>query len=233
MMEENNINLINENKIIYKVPCSDDISEKVQKILDDGLIGEELNSYLENLNNKISGSELLNGILKKYDDPNTIKWFNSTEYGLGLKYLLENNITDQVICLILIQNYCQKHGLIKIQYKNSQIYLIKLLFQLLFTNDIIDETAFLKWQENLDEINIDEKTKNLLIIQTTEFFMIFKTIFNEDEENTNELEENNKLLNYQKNNIINDKDSDNEESENEEDDPFIVPEEQDYNLDDL
>jgi len=79
--------------------------------------------------------------------------------------------------------------------------------------------------------------KNKLIIQTTEFYIILKTIF-EDEEDKNDDENN-----YSKNNP-NRQNSNRPNSNNElnnnfdtepepEDDEYKVPEEQDYNLDDL
>ena len=221
----------------YFLPDSNIISEKVKEIINNEIIGENLVKYLELLDEKVNGLDLLNGILNKYEEPNDISWLNMDMFGSGLKSLLENNITDQVKYLLTIQNYCKNKEFIKIQYKNSKTYQIKILFQLSFTNEIIDESSYWEWYEYLEQLeDMDENTKNIIFVQTTEFFIILKTIFNdedEDEENEDNLNQKNKINNKKEFEEEFEKDNTVEEFKKDKtiEDLDEIPEEQDYNLD--
>ena len=226
---KNNKEILNFYDTIKKNNSIDKI-EQINLLLETKLIGEDLYSKIKlnnisgNISCNISGIDLLNGILNKYNDVNLEKYNWINEYGLVLKNLLENNIQNQLICLLIIQNYCMINGLVKLNYKNIQIYQIKLFFQLFFTNEIIEETVYWKWYEMLnDYIDIDDDNKKKILLQTTDFFIILKTTF-QDEEDNNCNEINNDDL---------DEKSDDIELDKKYDDIYDVPEEQDYNLDDL
>jgi hypothetical protein len=128
-------------------------------------------------------------------------------YGLGLKLLFENNKHDQIIALLMIQNYSQIHNFIKITYKSNSPYLIRMMFQLLFTYDIVEEETYWEWEEYIQTSNdFDENTIKKILLQTTEFFMILKTVFyDDDNQENNDDEETNKFINTNKtlNNIVN------------------------------
>lgn len=170
-----------------------------------------------------TGSQILNTILKKYPDPNNYDWIKKEEYGEVLGKLLEDNFEEQLLCLLLIQNYSVQTDMSKISYKDKNVYYIKLIFQLLFTQDIIDESVYWKWYELLATFaDVNEDTKNKLCIQTTEFFNILKITFTEEDYENNGNDENNE-----------DKQESESESESNQKVEDKVPEEQDWNMDDI
>ena len=267
MMEENDLendlenNLENKNVVktndsrkssnLYQVPENYN-SEKTNELISSGLEGNELVNHIKHLNNisegdsnkKITGLDLIKGLIEKFNKPEYFDWVIPNKYGLALKYLFESNRTDQIICLLMLENFAKTSGFIKVSYKNSQVYHIRLLFQLFFTYEIIDEDAFYEWQDYLEKnTQYDEKTINMLAVQTTEFFMILKTVFDDEEDkedvdvdkddnansNKSPLSNPNKQQNLNNNTNNNGSESESD-SEN---DMYKVPEEQDYNLDDL
>ena len=231
MMEENNYSNNTTNSVKYIIPNKDNLSESVKNILNVNLLGSELESFVKTSkeSSKLYGPEYLTGLLETIKETD-LTWISLDKYGTLLKYLLEDNLDSQFISLLVIQDYVKKCGFTKITYKNTQIYQIKILFQLLFTNEIIDEPAYWKWQEYLAETNdLDEKTKNLLVIQTNDFFQILNTVF-EDEETNGENEENDQMkFGKELNKPIKSKSDESDESDKS-DGNFNVPVEQDYNL---
>ena len=155
----------------------------VLSCLDSGLKSLQLENYINKLSNKPIASHFIKQILLNLNESNSVKWCLLNEYGLAIKAILENNIKEQINTLNIIQNHCYKNNYPKIQVKDSQKYLIDLLFQLFFNQDIIDENSFYKWQDNLEldnfnkEISLSNKTA---LIQTTDFFMYLKTLDKED-----------------------------------------------------
>jgi hypothetical protein len=232
----NNKSNKNDIKLINYLSKIED-SEIVNKLIEEQLVGCDLMSRIESDN--ITGSQLLKGILNKYNDPNIYNWIELNQYGSSLQLLLKNDLKEQLLCLLMIQNYSNSFGFPKITYKNKQVYFIKIIFQLLFTYDIIDESTFWNWNDILiDIVDIDDETKKLLCIQTTEFFNILKMTFTEDdyENENNENNEINKNPNYElkldnklNNDINRDEGKDDEDDDSEK---YKVPEEQDYFMDD-
>lgn len=270
IMSENKLNNKLDNKqkkIIYNVPESDKITNFVNELLDKKIVGQELVNYIDlncdnsncnnsnsnNFNcNNLNGVDFLNGLLNINQQKNTlgsvvtlntldVSWIENNN--LGLKKLFEKNIHEQIIGLIMIQNYCEKNNFMKIQYKNKLVYLIRILFHLFFIFEIFEEEAYWGWQEYIENTNkIDESTKKILLIQTTDFFMILKTTFNDEDYENNEKNLNNennfnnkKKHDYDNKNDYDDHDDIDDEidDENKFDKTFDVPEEQDYNLDDI
>lgn len=202
LMEENcNINeSTNDKKIsLYTIPIFENKNKFLMQLLESKLLGTELKDFVNiNYNNVqefgLLGLELLDTLLLSHTDPKELDWIGEKQYGSVLEFLFENNIKEQVIALLMIQNYCKIHGFIKIPLKTSEAYLIRVMFQMFFTSGIIDESSYYKWQECLEENKIDEQTKKLLLVQTSEFFMILNTVFADDEdedENENENNQNN------------------------------------------
>lgn len=238
LMKEN----VEEKKILIKFSdYLDKITDSkiVEQLIQEQLIGDNLVHRIKS--EMISGSQLLKGILKKYNDPSNYNWILPENYGLALSSVLANNMNEQLICLLLIQDYSKNFEFPKISYKDKQVYYIKTIFQLLFTYDIIEESTFWKWQDLLIDFgDIDEDTKNKICIQTTEFFNILKITFTEEDyengENEEHKEKNISIRNNYQNKL--DKESDEElyeESDkelNKKLDKYQVPEEQDYNMDD-
>jgi hypothetical protein len=218
-------------KITYDVPELNNIKENVKKLLEKNVLGQDLVKLIGS--NDPNPIELLGGLLKSQLDSSNIydlSWFGQEKYGLGLKKLFESNIHDQTIGLLMIQNYCSIHLFPKIQYKNKLVYLLKVLFQLFFTYDIFEEEAYWKWQEYVDNNNkFNDELKKILLVQTSEFFIILKTVFTDEDyenEESNNKESNNKESDKKESDK---KESDKKESDNSKDDL----EEEDFNLDDL
>lgn len=222
---------ISDKIYFYKIPEISDVTNYVKELLNKKILGQELLNYIELNNNSLNGVELLNGLLNHNFEITDITWFDLNKYGLVLKKLFESKIDDQLIGLLMIQNYCSKYNFPKIEYRNKSIYLLKILFQLFFTYDIFDEETYWKLQDyNDNNDNIDNNTKKLLLIQTAEFFILLKTVFtDEDYENVNENDHVNTKVNtnlqISKFNEECDEDSHVEYDK--------VPEEQDFNLDDI
>jgi hypothetical protein len=233
LMKENVVEKKNEIKLSDYLDKITD-SEIVEQLILEQLIGEDLVCRIES--EIISGSQLLKGILRKYNEPSNYNWVQPEQYGLALSSVLSNNTKEQMMCLLMVQDYSRKLGFPKISYKDKQVYFLKIIFQLLFTYDIIEESAFWKWQDLLvDIIDIDEDTKKKISIQTTEFFNILKINFNEEdyEDKEEEIEENNnRTIDYIGNNHKTKIDEELDEESNQESDKYDVPEEQDYNMDD-
>lgn len=204
-----------------------------QLINDEKIFGFELADKAKELN--LSGVQILKSILNKYNNPEDYSWIEINKYGEVLQIMLADNLQEQLICLLLIQNYSYVLGLPKVSYKDKSVYYIKLIFQLLFTYDIIDESVYWKWQELLINLSdIDEDTKNKICIQTTEFFNILKLTFTDadyedEEENKDDKKEDEKESNQE----FELKSESGTEQESESEDKYAVPEEQDWNMDDL
>ena len=247
MMEENEPDYIVDKKVdsthklsSYQIPENFN-SDKINLILEKGLEGDELVESIKSDLNPISGLDMIRGLVLKFDEPEHISWIIPNKYGLALKYLFENNESDQIICLLILENFAKSKGFVKVNYKNSKVYHIRLLFQLFLTYEIIDEHVFWEWQDYLENnTQYDEKTKNILVIQTTEFYIILKTVFDEQVDtydNNPDNENNTDIINnpnrqQKSNNEQNNKNEIDSEPDSE-DDKYIVPVEQDYNLDDL
>lgn len=212
--------------------------ELVNSLINENLLGEELLLKIKSCNKycDIKGYELLNGIIKKYNNVDESDWIENKKYGLALQFLLENKLEEQLICLIILQNYSSEYNFTKVIYKNKSVYHINWIFQLFFIHEIIDESVYWKWQEIIfDAVDISSDIKNKICIQTTDFFNILKMTFtNQDYENDeidNKIKSNfnNKNCNMENLNIQQKKSyvySDNESKHN-----YDVPEEQDYNMD--
>lgn len=190
LMDENKVSdtntCINVNTFTYPDPnIIDDVSNK---LIENKLLGFELVNFVNKQNLTISGIAFLNTLLQKISqEPLSIDWIGPTQYGMLLSELLKDKINDQVTCLIMIQNYCAVLDFPKIQMKTNLQYLVKIIFQLMFTNEIIDESAYYKWQEYLETLEkTNPKLSQTLLIQTTDFFMLLKTVF---EENNDDIDE--------------------------------------------
>jgi hypothetical protein len=219
-------------------------SEIVNKLIQEHIIGHDLLDKIqsESKNENIMGSQLLKQILIKYNDPNDYTWVEQNQYGLALQFLLKDNLTDQLLCLLLVQNYSYSLEFPKINYKDKQVYYLKIIFQLLFTFDIIDESIYWEWQETLTNFSdIDEKIKNTICVQTAEFFNILKMTFTDEDyednkdnndENTKDNNNNNTQLKLNTEKLDNESNTESNTESDNESDKYKVPEEQDYNMDD-
>lgn len=230
----NNAKQVKLSSYLNKITSQSDIL--MQSVMEENA-GDELLARIKYEN--FSAPQILNTILKKYPDPNNWNWIK--EYGDMLSKLLEDNYDEQLLCLLLIQNYSVQTNMPKITYKDKDIYYIKLIFQLMFTQDIIDESVYWKWNELLSMFtDVDDETKNKLCIQTTEFFNILKMTFTDEEyENTdgkngeNNNDENNNSENNNKHVQYKQEYKEETKSDSEQETEYNVPEEQDWNMDDI
>lgn len=239
--DNKNIPSVNKKKITDYLDLLNSKSNKSIKSIDlDNLgKGKEFENKIVDLN--LTGIDVLNCILNKFNDPKNYSWVEPDEYGMGLGKLFENNLEDQLLFLIAIQNYSVLNKLPKVIYKNKEVYYIKLIFQLLFTFDIIEEETYWNWQDLLGEFtDVDQDVKDKINIQITEFFNILKMTFTDDDyELTNDNGSNglngsngsfDKLNDTQK--ISNDIQTDDKIILSNSNPDLVVPEEQDYYMDD-
>ena len=178
--------------------------------------------------------KLFSNILNKLDMSDTTNWFKCEETN-ELVGLIRDNLKGQLNCLYLAQNFVKTNGYNKIQYKNNKVYKLRLIFLLMFTCEIIEESVFWEWLDSLENFSdIIKEEKNLLIVQTTEFFMILKTEFTDnDYKDENKInEDNTRYIKQNKSNSNSNSDSDSDSDSDSKpkiiNSEYIVPEEQDY-----
>jgi len=160
-------------------------SEITFRLVQENIKGKDFINKIKYEN--ISGTQLLNAIFKKYYKPTDLDWIKKDEYSEALINLLKNNFQEQLLCLLIIQNHSIKMNMPKINYKDKDVYYIKLIFQLMFTQDIIDESVYWKWYELFSTFtDVNEDIINKLFIQTTEFFNILKMTFTDEDYENNE-----------------------------------------------
>lgn len=235
LMEENSPKMTPERFDSYLEKITNFVkSDILTQLVQEGTGGDDLTNRLKYEN--ITGSQLLNAILEKYKLEN-LSWMNKEEYGCMLYNLLEDNFQEQLLCLLVVQYHCIQNGMPKITYKDKHVYCIKLLFQLMFTHDMIDESVYWQWYELASTfVDIEEDTKNKICIQTTEFFNILKLSFTDEDYENNE-DENVKNVKTDKTDKVDKTDKTDKAKADKVDKTDTVedtvPEEQDYYMDDV
>lgn len=143
--------------------------ENSTTILDTGLKGSSLQEHIASLQTKPSASAFLCTLLKRQSDGNA-KWLSAGEFGLSLKYLSSSDINNQAELLREVEKYCGTYKFPKIDIKGSPRSLLEVIFQLLYKDEVVLESSFLKW---LDE-DSDIPGHTTAIVQTTNFMNLFR-----------------------------------------------------------
>jgi hypothetical protein len=155
-----------------------------QEIYDKNLKGETLSEYISSLSSKPEPSSLISVILNNVDDPcnntaSVLKWCSKSEYGSALGLLLKGQPKKQISALFEIQKYFNNIKFPKVEVKSEKRNLIELLFQVLFSNDIIEQAGFQEWMyDETEEI----PGKQTAVIQTTNFMIMLNDIDQDEEE---------------------------------------------------
>ena len=150
-----------------------------------GLQGEELATFVKDMNPKPSGAALLKIILSKLtvSDP-LCTWSRGDAYGAALQQLLADDSKAQMMALYEVQRYCQQNAFPKISVKSGKRGLIEVMFQILYEKDIIDERGFVEWA---DDDNVSSLGKTDALVQTCSFMQWLRE--EEEEEGAEEEEE--------------------------------------------
>jgi len=171
------------------IAAQKEADEKAVKIaassLASGNKGDALAEYLSGLSEKPTGAALVGEILAKNSDPNSLKWCGLGEYGSAVKSLIQGQPKEQMRVIYAIQVHCNKHSFPKIDVKGTKRCLIDLIFQLLYKNEVIDDSGFLAWADDDTEV----PGRVTAIVQTTEFMRILTDVEVEEYDEDAEEEE--------------------------------------------
>ena len=153
----------------------------VTDIIGTGLKGAELCSYIEKLEVIPTGSVLISEVLLNLEDPLSTAWCTRSEYGSAIAILVSGNSKAQIRALNEIQLHCNKLMFPKVDARG----LIEILFELCYTQEVIEYEGFIAWSED----NAEVPGKINAIVQTTNFIRLLSEHDFDDDENENEGEE--------------------------------------------
>lgn len=251
MEEDSKQNSKSSNHGIVKIRQLDfsDLNQDVLNLIKTGLVSSELVEKIKLDFSHINLRDFLNALLSvqpsisESSELSEIQWLNSQTYAPTIKYLTNNSNSSELECLLYIHDYCRINSYPKIIWKGKQTYFIRILFQTLLIEDIVDEQTFWNWQEYIEKNNnlYDEKTADMLAIQTSEFFLLLKTTFEKDDQDEEDEDEslgfdNDPIMSKPNNKNYmddNEKEKEKEHQYENSDDKNFIPEEQDYNMDDI
>ena len=145
-----------------------------------GKKGEELKTEIAAMAEKPTGAALLANILSGLEDKQSYGWCTMDQYGAALAYLVSDSDKEQFKLINEIVKFCNTIGFPKIEVKSGTRALIEVVFQLLYSLDIVDATGFNLWWDDEDEEEIPGRGKSIL--QTTTFM----TWLNEEDEDEDE-----------------------------------------------
>ena len=237
----------------YKIPDVSNTPEQIKQLIQSKIVGKELlsevkssfktNNSIGKTNNSIDLVNFLNYLLCEKTDYSDLSWLEENSYGPTLQYLSsKSNTYEQVICLGIIQTYCERMSFPKIMWKNTESYLMRVLFQTMFVNSIIEEKAYYLWEDNINEFIQDKETKLIqIVMQVSSFFLLLKNYEEEKEEDGEDGEdgEDKKLDNGENeeddimikiNNKLSDDDNNDEENDENDESDEDIPIEQDHNM---
>ncbi len=249
LMEEDskqNSKSLNYNTIKISQLDFSNVNLDALNLIKTGSVSSELVEKIKSEFSHINLRDFLNALLSVQpliSEMSDIQWLKSQTYAPIIKYLIHNTDSSELECLLYIHDYCRINSYPKIIWKGKQTYLIRILFQTLLIEDIVDEQTFWNWQDYIEKnTNLyDGKTADMLAIQTSEFFLLLKTTFEKDDQDEEDEDEslgfdNDPLMSKPNNkNYMDDNENKNEKEHQYEnsDDKNFIPEEQDYNMDDI
>ena len=145
-----------------------------------GKKGVELRDEIAGMAEKPTGASLLSNILVGLEDKQSYTWVTKEEYGEALAFLVENDDDAQFRLINELVKFYNTIQFPKIEVKSGTRALIEVVFQLLYSLDIIDAPGFNKWWDDEDEDEVPGRQKS--IVQTTSFM----TWLNEADESDDE-----------------------------------------------
>jgi hypothetical protein len=157
----------------------------VGDVIGSDLKGAELCSYIEKLEVIPTGSVLISEVLLNLEDPLSTAWCRKSEYGSAIAMLVSGNKKAQIRALNEIQLHCNKLKFPKVDTKSGARGLIEILFELCYTQEVIDYEGFVAWSED----NAEVPGKINAIVQTTNFIRLLSEQDFDNDEDENEEEE--------------------------------------------
>lgn len=171
-----------------KMQAEKDAREKASKLSQDiiatGIKGDDLVKHIEGLEIKPEPASMVSILLAQITDPtvnaaNACRWCTKSEYGQALATLNKGNAMKQLFCLYEVQKYCDGLKFPKIEVKGEKLNLIEVMFQVMYTNEVVDNDGFGLWS---DDDNDEIPGKLNAVVQTTNFISMLNEV-DEDEEN--------------------------------------------------
>lgn len=157
--------LENEQKEVIRLQ----MVENCTTILKTNLKGAALMEHIVSLQTKPFAHIFLYTVLQCQMDGN-LKWLSASEFGPSLKFLGSSDSGNLVEFLREVEKYCGKYKFPKIEIKGNPRSLLEVIFQLLYKDEIVSDSHFLKW---LDE-DSDISGHTTAIVQTTNFMNLFR-----------------------------------------------------------
>lgn len=159
------------------------------ELRDSGVKGDALLQQIQQMEPKPDPVSLVAVLLEAIVDPCSgpsaaIKWCGKQEYGPALASLLGVDIKKQFLVLLEVQKYCNSLKFPKIEIKGEKRNLIEIIFQVLFSAEIIDHAGFMAWSDDSDYDDVPGKQS--AIIQTTNFMVMLNDIDEDDEQEFDE-----------------------------------------------
>ena len=155
-----------------------------EDIVAKGIKGSALVKHIEGMETKPQPASLVSVLLSKITDPTAspaaaCKWCEKAEYGEALATLNEGSTLKQLFCLYEVQKYFDSIKFPKIEIKGEKKNLIEVVFQVMYTNEIIDNDGFGAWSED-DNEEIPGKLN--AVVQTTNFISMLDAVDEEEDE---------------------------------------------------
>ena len=134
--------------------------------------------------------------------PGALSWSKDSDYGLAIKSLLPKDVSNtirrnqQLSVLYAAQSYCADRNYPvmwvsvkadKGEKKVVQKKLVALLFQTLYTSEIVEEDVFLYWADEDESDAV--KGKLTAVVQTSELLQVFRARGDSDGDEDDEEEE--------------------------------------------
>merc|ERR1712146_532657 len=180
-----------EEKMQAEKQKRDTAAKLSEDIVARGIKGADLVKYIEDLETKPEPSSLISVILSQITNPTasaaaSCKWCAKSEYGHALATLNEGNVLKQLFCLYEVQKFCDSIKFPKIDVKGEKKNLIEVMFQVMYTNEIIDNEGFGVWSED-DNDEIPGKLN--AVVQTTNYISMLSEVDDGEEGEEDEEEE--------------------------------------------
>jgi hypothetical protein len=158
---------------------------KSTELRDGGVKGDTLLQQVQQMEQKPDPVSLVSVLLEDIKDPCSspvaaIKWCGKQEYGPALVYLLAGDIKKQLLVLLEVQKYCHSLKFPKVDVKGEKRNLVELIFQVLFSSEVVEHAGFMAWSDDNDYEDVPGKQS--AIIQTTNFMVMLNTIDDDGEE---------------------------------------------------
>jgi hypothetical protein len=155
-----------------------------------GLKGAELQSHLQALPQaeRPSAQALAAEVLASVEDftlPAALQWPGKAEYGPSLALLAGSDVKEQMGVVYAVQEALFKCDFPKMDVKGTAKSVCELLFTLLLTNEVVDDSGFTAWADDEAEI----EGKQTALFQTISFMGLLTAVDSDEEEEEEDFED--------------------------------------------